>query len=114
MGGFPQQPVPLFSTGILEVPKGHYVEMHFNMSTSVALPCLYDTYLEVRDGHDQSADLLAIFCGNHITGIVRSSGHYMWLNFLPDRSRNYFEGYYLGKAKNETGEYYLNYCIFLY
>lgn len=111
---YTQKPVLLSSTELLEVPKGNYIEMHFNMFTSVPLPCLHDTYLEVRDGHNQSANLLAIFCGNHVTGFVRSSGHYMWLKLSSERRRYEFERSYLGKAINEAGEYCLNYCICLY
>ncbi|KAJ7385622.1 hypothetical protein OS493_015210 [Desmophyllum pertusum] len=99
---YPQQTVPWFpSTKVLNVPKGHYVEMNFTMQSYSSSPCLADEYLEVRDGDNQSANLLGIFCGNHVTGVVRSSGHNMWLQFSPYPGYQ-FGASYSGKPINVT------------
>ncbi|KAJ7385624.1 hypothetical protein OS493_015212, partial [Desmophyllum pertusum] len=98
---YPQQTA---STKILNVPKGHYVELNFTMQSDsfYLTPCLDGIYLEVRDGDKQSANLLGIFCGNHVTGVtVRSSGHNMWLQFSPYRGYQ-FGASYSGKAINVT------------
>ncbi|CAH3140138.1 unnamed protein product, partial [Pocillopora meandrina] len=62
-----------FNTSILlQAPKGHYVEMNFAMQSLYPTPCIYDQYLEVRDGYNKSANLLGEFCGRNISVIVRS------------------------------------------
>ncbi|KAJ7378871.1 hypothetical protein OS493_020476, partial [Desmophyllum pertusum] len=99
-----QQPVPWFDpTKVLNVSKEHYVEMNFTMQSDYfyLTPCLDGIYLEVRDGDKQSANLLGIFCGSHVTGVVRSSGHNMWLKFSPHRGYK-FGAFYSGKAINVT------------
>ena len=99
-----QRPVPWFySSKVLRVPKGHYVELNFAMGTSYSTPCLDDIYLEVRDGYKKTANLLGVFCGARISSIVRSSGHYMWLKFSLQRLYR-FRGIYSGKAANVTGK----------
>ncbi|KAJ7378872.1 hypothetical protein OS493_020477 [Desmophyllum pertusum] len=99
-----QQPVPWFySRKILIVSKRHYVEMNFTMQNYVHYPspCLDGIYLEVRDGDKQSANLLGIFCGSHVTGVVRSSAHNMWLKFSPYPGYK-FGAFYSGKGINVT------------
>ncbi|KAJ7376912.1 hypothetical protein OS493_031503 [Desmophyllum pertusum] len=92
-----QQKVPWFDKDkLLQVPKGQYVEMTFEMDSRYSfLSCIDDEYLEVRDGHNQSANLLGTFCCEdyyvYLKGVVRSSGRYMWLKFSPVSSRYYFE-----------------------
>ncbi|KAJ7376916.1 G2F domain, partial [Desmophyllum pertusum] len=58
-----RQRVPPFDKDkLLQVPKGQYVEMAFYLRESQYLsslaPCIDDEFLEVRDGHNQSANLL--------------------------------------------------------
>ena len=100
-----QRRVPKFhSTELLQVPKGHYVEMNFTMKNYFASPCLDDVYLEIRDGYNKSANLLGKFCEMHISSIVRSSGPNMWLKYSSPYS-DWFSGKYRGKAANITGKY---------
>ncbi|KAJ7375208.1 hypothetical protein OS493_001951 [Desmophyllum pertusum] len=100
-----QQLVPKFrTTRLLRVPKERYVEMAFIMRCTALQCCIDDEYLEVRDGHNQSANLLGTFCGRStshiIQGVIRSSGRYMWLKFSPDSSRYLYYFYY--KARSVT------------
>ena len=102
-------PVPEFSHGssqVLRDPKGNYVEMNFTMSSVwfSPTPCIDDIYLEVRDGYDQSANLLGVFCGTYVAGIVRSSGQNMWLR-KTDEFYYQFRGSYTHKTANITGKY---------
>ena len=79
------------------------MELNFTLVTRNPTPCIDDMYLEVRDGHNKSANLLGVFCGARISSTVRSSGHYMWLKF--SRRHFYrFRGKYSGKAANITGK----------
>ena len=99
------KPVPWFyDTIVLQVPKGQYVEMNFTMyrSSLTPGPCLRGYFLEVRDGNNQAGNVLAIFCGDYLTGVVRSSGRYMWLTFSV--SLEYlFSATYTGKLHNVKG-----------
>ena len=100
-----QRPDPRFySSKVLRVPNGHYVELNFTMWTSLKYPCLDDIYLEINDGHKKSANLLGVFCATRISSIVRSSGHEMLLK-LSRRYWHSFIGTYSGKATNITGKY---------
>ena len=67
-------------------------------------PCLDGIILEVRDGNYESANVLAIFCGDYQTGRVRSSGRYMWLK-LPETFPSVFDASYTGKLDDVTGTY---------
>ena len=69
-------------------------------------PCLQDSYLEIRDGNDQSANVLGVFCGDHKTTVVRSSGRYLWLAFFPDGNIN-LSAEYSEKSFNQTGKIFL-------
>ena len=107
-----QRVIPSFhSTQLLQAPKGHYVELNFTLKTSHAYPCIDDLYLEVRDGYNESSNLLGVFCGRNISGIVRSSGQNLWLRksdiFNHQWFRNNFSGSYSNKTANTTGEYWL-------
>ena len=103
--------IPRFdTTQLLQVKKGQYVEISFDMyrdSDSLGVPCADEEYLEIRDGQNQSANLLGVFCGWYVPDVIRrSSGHNMWLKLSPQRSYwFYFTSYYKGKAQNETGKY---------
>ena len=93
---------------VLSAPKGHYVELNFTMRSYwwVRRPCLQDYYLEIRDGNNQSANVLGVFCGDHAAAVVRSSEGYLWLRFFPSR-RHDFSAYYTGRSFNQTGTIFL-------
>ena len=102
--------VPRFqTTHILSVPEGNYLELNFTMDALpwYPQPCLWDNYLEIRDGNNQSANVLGVFCGDHKTAVVRSSGRYLWLRFFPER-RYYLNAYYTGRSFNRTGTIFLD------
>ncbi|XP_066022571.1 uncharacterized protein [Pocillopora verrucosa] len=88
---------------VLSAPKGHYVELNFTMRSKswVPRPCLQDYYLEIRDGNNQSANVLGVFCGDHKTAVVRSSRRYLWLKFFPSFKYD-LNGYYMGRSFNQT------------
>ena len=112
-----QRVVPSFhSTQLLQAPKGHYVELNFTLKTSYPTPCIHDKYLEVRDGYDESSNLLGVFCGRNISGTVRSSGQSLWLrksdNFNNQLLHNHFSGSYSNKTANTKGKYWLTEFFF--
>ena len=77
------------------------MELNFSLETSHGTPCIDDMYLEVRDGYSKSANLLGVFCGRNISGIVRSSGRSLWLG----KKFNYhFRGSYSNKTINTIGK----------
>ena len=82
------------------------LELNFTMHSysSAPRPCLWNYYLEIRDGNSQSANVLGVFCGDHKTAVVRSIGRYLWLRFFPSRRYN-FNAYYTGI--NQTGMIFL-------
>ena len=101
--------VPSFwKSHVLSAPKGHYVELNFSMRSysSAPRPCLQDYYLEIRDGNNQLANVLGVFCGDHKAAVVRSRGRYLWLRFFPYRRYN-LNAYYTGRSSNQTGTIYL-------
>ena len=107
-----QRVVPSFhSTQLLQAPKGHYVELNFTLKISYPTPCIDDMYLEVRDGNNESSNLLGVFCGSNISGIVRSSGQNLWLR-KSDKFNDWwlyknFSGSYSNKTANTTGKHWL-------
>ena len=104
--------IPSFhSTQLLQAPKRHYVELNFTLKTSYPTLCIDDMFLEVRDGYNESSNLLGVFCGRNISGIVWSSGQNLWLRksdkFNYPLLHNIFSGSYSNKTANTTGEYWL-------
>ena len=97
------------TTHRLQVEKGRYVEIEllfYLPSDSPGAPCADEEYLEIRDGYNQSGNLLGVFCGRFIRDVtVRSSGHNVWLRFSPHRRHRQWSSYG-GKALNATGEYF--------
>ena len=93
------------TTQRLQVEKGKYVEIELRLylpPDSPGAPCADEEYLEIRDGYNQSGNLLGVFCGRYIRDVtVRSSGHNVWLRFSPHR-RHWQSISYEGKALNET------------
>ena len=106
-----RQYIPYFdTTQLLQVQKGQYVEIRVRMVRYDDPPgalCADEEYLEIRDGQNQSADLLGVFCGWPVPGFVRrSSGHNMWLKLSPQHRYGFsYTSYYRGKAQTETGKY---------
>ena len=106
---YSRQRIPDFdTTQRLQVEKGKYVEIELGFylpSDSPGAPCVDEEYLEIRDGYNQSGNLLGVFCGRYISGVtVRSSGHNVWLRFSPHRRHRQWSSYE-GKALNGTCKY---------
>ena len=82
------------------------IKLGFSLPSDLpGAPCADEEYLEIRDGYNQSGNLLGVFCGRYISGVtVRSSGHNVWLRFSPHR-RHWQSISYEGKALNETCKY---------
>ena len=83
------------------------MEIKFRMERYYHLPgvpCADEEYLEIRDGYNESANLLGVFCGWDVPDVIqRSSGHNMWLKFSPQRRYWLLYDSYEGKALNKTG-----------
>ena len=91
----------------LSVPRGNYVELNFTIRSKIPGLCIWGLNLEIRDGSNQSTNLLGEFCGDYGTGVVRSSGRYMWLKFI--RADLYdFDVFYTARSINETGMMFLS------
>ena len=74
------------------------------------LPCFFGIYFEIRDGLNQSANLLGILCeASTKERVYRSSGHNMYLKFhkLPPLNEGDFHITYTAKPMNITGLKYL-------
>ena len=82
------------------------MELNFTMRSYYNAPCLWDEYLEIRDGNNQAANVLGVFCGDYKTAVVRSSGRYLWLRFFPHRMYN-LSAHYSGKSFNQTSTIFL-------
>ena len=97
------------TTQRLQVEKGKYVEIELGFYLPVDLPgapCADEEYLEIRDGYNQSGNLLGVFCGRYVRFNLRSSGQNMWLRF--SSNHRYWLTYgssYEGKALNVRGKY---------
>ena len=73
---------------------------------SPEVPCADEEYLEIRDGYNQSGNLLGVFCGRYVPRFkLRSSGQNMWLRFSPHRRYRLWYRYYEGKVLNATCKY---------
>ncbi|PFX28691.1 hypothetical protein AWC38_SpisGene6590 [Stylophora pistillata] len=99
--------IPNFdTTQLLTVEKGQYVEIRFNLwmrPDLLGAPCADEEYLEIRDGSDQSGNLLGVFCGRDVRDVtLRSSGRNMWLSFSPHRRYHIWDDYFEGKTLNAT------------
>ena len=99
------------TTRRLQVEKGRYVEIKLELYMpfdSPGAPCADEEYLEIRDGYNQSGNLLGVFCGNYVRINLRSSGQNMWLRFSSNhryQMRRWGHRYYEGKALNTRGKY---------
>ena len=108
---YSRQHIPYFdTTHRLQVEKGKYVEIELGFYLpldSPGAPCADEEYLEIRDGYNQSGNLLGVFCGRYVPHCkLRSSGESMWLRFSPTRRYLLWPNrYYEGKALNARGRY---------
>ena len=95
----------------ITVPEGHYVEMTISFRVEYGfLLCLSDRYFEIRDGLNQSANLLGMLCEAFTEErVFRSSGHNMYLKVhkLPPSTVGDFHINYTAKPMNMTGLKYL-------
>ena len=108
---YSRQRIPDFdTTHRLQVEKGKYVEIELRFYLPLDLPeapCADEEYLEIRDGYNQSGNLLGVFCGRYVPrSKLRSSGQNMWLRFSSNhRYRLTYGSSYEGKALNARGKY---------
>ena len=97
------------TTQRLQVEKGQYVEIELELYMpldSPGAPCADEEYLEIRDGYNQSGNLLGVFCEMYVSINLRSSGQSMWLRFSSNhRYRLMYDSSYEGKALNARGKY---------
>ena len=96
------------------VPRGHYVELNFTIRSYFPQTCLWGFNLEIRDGSNQATNLLGEFCGDYGTGVVRSSGRYMWLKFIRTDFYNSISVFYTARSINETGMMFLSINQYIY
>ena len=92
----------------LSVSRGNYVELNFTIRSENPGLCIWGFNLEIRDGSNQSTNLLGEFCGDYGTGVVRSSGRYMWLKFIRTNLYNYISIFYIARSISETGMMFLS------
>ena len=107
---YSRQRIPDFdTTHHLQVEKGKYVEIELGFylhSDSPGAPCADEEYLEIRDGYNQSGNLLGVFCGRDVPRFkLRSSGQNMWLRFSPRHRYQLWRRYYEGKVLNAACKY---------
>ena len=108
---YSQQSFPYFdTTHLLQVQKGKYVEIELELwmrPDTPGAPCADEEYLEIRDGYNQSGNLLGVFCGRYVPHFtLRSNGQNTWLRFSSNhRYRLFHPRYYEGKALSATGKY---------
>ena len=108
---YSRQRIPDFdTTQRLQVEKGKYVEIELGFYLplgSPGAPCADEEYLEIRDGYNQSGNLLGVFCGRYVPHFtLRSNGQNTWLRFSSNhRYRLFHPRYYEGKALSATGKY---------
>ncbi|KAJ7385570.1 hypothetical protein OS493_015151 [Desmophyllum pertusum] len=93
-------------TRLITVPEGHYVEMTITFPIDHGSVCYLGVYFEIRDGLNQSANLLGVFCGFYKDKeyVFRSSGRHMWLRFhrYHTSNDNSFHVKYTSKQMNVT------------
>ena len=91
----------------ITVPEEHYVEITitFRLEDGV-VNCFFGIYIEIRDGLNQSADLLGILCEAFTREhVFRSSGRNMYLKFHKPTWLNEVDFHinYTAKPMNITG-----------
>lgn len=76
---------------IISAPQGHRVQLSFHtfQLETCLLPfiCTCD-YIRIRDGNDEKSPSLGKFCGGNKPPFIQSSGRFLWVEFVTDRTRN--------------------------
>ena len=90
------------------------MELNFTIRSYFPQTCLRGFNLEIRDGSNQATNLLGEFCGDYGTGVVRSSGRYMWLKFIRPDFYNSISVFYTARSINETGMMFLSISQYIY
>lgn len=76
---------------IISAPQGHRVQLSFHtfQLETCLLPfiCTCD-YFRIRDGNDEKSPSLGKFCGGNKPPFIQSSGRFLWVEFVTDRTRN--------------------------
>ncbi|XP_062489682.1 cubilin isoform X1 [Pezoporus occidentalis] len=71
----------------ISAPNGHAVELQFEDQFYIEpSPNCSSSYLELRNGADSTAPVIARLCGDLMPGLQRSSGAVMYLRFRSDNS----------------------------
>ncbi|NXY67496.1 CUBN protein, partial [Glareola pratincola] len=71
----------------ITAPNGHAVELQFEDQFHIEpSPNCTSSYLELRNGADSTAPIIAKLCGGSVPGLQRSSGAVMYLRFRSDSS----------------------------
>ncbi|BFZ22426.1 hypothetical protein BsWGS_25465 [Bradybaena similaris] len=82
---FPNPYNPLTNcTWVIEVPVGNTINVSFAAFQLENHPNCQHDVLQIRDGGDSGARVLANLCGDHLPDPLQSTGHLMWLNFITD------------------------------
>ena len=95
----------------ITVPEEHYVEMTITFRSDFGfLPCIASVYFEVRDGLNQSANLLGMICETYTKEhFFRSSGQNMYLKLHEQSGHHLDESAFhincTAKPRNITGLY---------
>lgn len=91
----------------ITVPEEHYVEMTITFRSDFGfLLCFVGIYFEVRDGLNQSANLLGVICEAYTKEhAFRSSGQNMYLKLHGGLHKSLFHINYTAKPMNITGFY---------
>lgn len=76
---------------IISAPQGHRVQLSFltfHLETClIPFICTCD-YVRIRDGYDEKSPSLGKFCGGNKPPFIQSSGRFLWVEFVTDRTRN--------------------------
>ena len=76
---------------IISAPQGHRVQLSFHTfqleTCLIPFICTCD-YVRIRDGNDEKSPSLGKFCGGNKPPFIQSSGRFLWVEFVTDRTRN--------------------------
>ena len=76
---------------IISAPQGHRVQLSFHTfqleTCLIPFICTCD-YVRIRDGNDEKSPSLGNFCGGNKPPFIQSSGRFLWVEFVTDRTRN--------------------------
>lgn len=76
---------------IISAPQGHRVQLSFHRfhleTCLIPFFCTCD-YVRIRDGNNEKSPSLGKFCGGNKPPFIQSSGRFLWVEFVTDRTRN--------------------------